>query len=293
MYDDEKKAWNWEKYIALYIKYHIILGNLMKCGHQDLDPGLDDQYLLNSMRCDKLSTAVAAVRVHTDKYEKVFDAVVASITQYIDKRESGPSVKVASISQTRPANQQKTSTTHGIFKGKIELKKYSSEEYDSMSMRQHQQFYKLWKKVGLIKGKKIPENNRALEARMAMLEVKKDNSRNESLFADEKPKASNPALDGKGRQSCADTWLLELPKEDSQPRVLRDSYVKPLRIICVIVAHALVASSKRKVEFDSHADTCVIGDKCLVIQDSWCCNRVSRSTEWTEVYLNDKSSYSN
>ena len=47
--------------------------------------------------------------------------------------------------------------------------------------------------------------------------------------------------------------------------MLRDSYVKPLSTIQVTVAHASVASSKPKVELDSHADTCVVGDNCLVI----------------------------
>ena len=35
---------------------------------------------------------------------------------------------------------------------------------------QHQQLYELQKKAGLIKGKKIPENNRDLEARVALLD---------------------------------------------------------------------------------------------------------------------------
>ena len=34
-----------------------------------------------------------------------------------------------------------------------------------------------------------------------------------------------------------------------------------------MVAHASVASSKAKVELDSHADTWVVGDKCLVIHN--------------------------
>ena len=34
-----------------------------------------------------------------------------------------------------------------------------------------------------------------------------------------------------------------------------------------MVAHASVASSKPKVELDSHADTCVVGDNYLVVQD--------------------------
>ena len=108
---------------------------------------------------------------------------------------------------------------------------------------------------------------------MATLEAKSENSSNESLFADMKPTASNrnnPALDKKGngtRQSHADAWWLGPSKGDSQPSVLRDSHIKPLSTIQVMVAHASVASSKPKVELDSHADTCVVGDNCLVIHD--------------------------
>ena len=39
-------------------------------------------------------------------------------------------------------------------------------------MGQHQQLYKLWKKTGLIKGKKTPESGRALEARVASFRQK-------------------------------------------------------------------------------------------------------------------------
>ena len=70
-----------------------------------------------------MSTAVAIVRAHTDKYEKDFDAVVAFLTHYIEKRALTPSMKIASVTQTRPAKWQKTSITSGTFKGKVELKK--------------------------------------------------------------------------------------------------------------------------------------------------------------------------
>ena len=78
-------------------------------------------------------------------------------------------------------------------------------------MAQHQQLYKLWKKAGLITGKRTPEISRAFKARVATLEAKTDNSSNWSLFPDEKPKANNknnPALDRKGngmRQSHSET----------------------------------------------------------------------------------------
>ena len=70
--------------------------------------------------------------------------------------------------------------------------------------------YELWKRAGLIKGKKTPESSRAIVARVAVLEAKSENSSNKSLFADVKPpasKRSNPALDRKRnrtRQSQAD-----------------------------------------------------------------------------------------
>ena len=76
--------------------------------------------------CDRLSTVVAAVRAHPEKYKKDFDTVVAFLSQNIDTK--APTLKVASITQTRPANRQKSSTSCGAFRGKIELKKYSREE---------------------------------------------------------------------------------------------------------------------------------------------------------------------
>ena len=58
----------------------------MEYGYQGLDPGSKVRYLLNGIKCDKLSTAVATVRAHPNKYEKEFDSVVAFCIQYIDKR---------------------------------------------------------------------------------------------------------------------------------------------------------------------------------------------------------------
>ena len=69
-----------------------------------------------------MSTTVAAVRAHPDRYEKDFDAVVAFLTQYIDKKTLTASNKVASVTQTRPAKRQKISTSHGIFRGLMEVK---------------------------------------------------------------------------------------------------------------------------------------------------------------------------
>ena len=142
-YYGKKKAWYWKMYIAHHVKYHILLGNLMEHGFQGLDSGSKAWYLLSGTMCDKLSTAVAAARANPDKYKKDFDSVFAFLNQNIDKRATTPSLKVAFVTQTRPAKWQKTSTSHGTFKGMIELKKYSWEKYDWMSVIQHQQLYVL------------------------------------------------------------------------------------------------------------------------------------------------------
>ena len=87
---------------------------------------------MNGIRCDKLSTAVATVRTHLDRYNKDFDVVVTFLTQYINRKAPTPSVKVASITQTRSAKRKKTRASYNIFRGKIELREYFKKEYDSI-----------------------------------------------------------------------------------------------------------------------------------------------------------------
>ena len=70
-----------------------------------------------------MSTAIATVRAHPDRYENDFDAVVAFLSQNIDKKAPTHSVKGASVTQTRPAKRQKTSTSCITFKGMITCKK--------------------------------------------------------------------------------------------------------------------------------------------------------------------------
>ena len=49
-----------------------------------------------------MSTAVATVRAHPDKYKKDFDTVVAFLTQYVDRKAPTLSVKVASVLENPP-----------------------------------------------------------------------------------------------------------------------------------------------------------------------------------------------
>ena len=135
---------------------------------------------MNGVRCDKLATAAVAAFVTQDINKKAPTAAVAAFVTQDIKKAPIPSLKVASVAQTRPAKWQRTSAIHVTFKWMIKLKKYSKEEYDSM-LSHHQQLYELQKKARLMKGKKIPESSRALKARVAMLEAKTDNSSNEHI----------------------------------------------------------------------------------------------------------------
>ena len=79
-----------------------------------------------------------------------------------------------------------------------------------MSTAQGWQFYDL----------KTPENSRALEAGIAMLEAKIDNSSDENLFPDEKPKTNNkndPAFNRKGSSHrCFMVRVIERGKSAQQ-----------------------------------------------------------------------------
>ena len=57
----------------------------MEYGYYGLDPESKDQYLLDGIRCDMLSTTVAAIKMHPNVYEKDFDAAVAFLTKYITR----------------------------------------------------------------------------------------------------------------------------------------------------------------------------------------------------------------
>ena len=104
-----------------------------------------------------MSTTVAAVRVHPDKYEKDFSKVVTFLSQYISQRAPTPSVKVASVGQSRPAKWQKTSATCSPFKGKIELKKYSREEYTQYQWHSINSYMSSGRKPELLKVRRPQE----------------------------------------------------------------------------------------------------------------------------------------
>ena len=75
----------------------------MEYKYQGLDQGSKVRHLLKGIRCNKLSTAVAIVRAHPDKYKSYLSIVFTFLTQYIDNRSSTLSAKVATVMETRPA----------------------------------------------------------------------------------------------------------------------------------------------------------------------------------------------
>ena len=107
------------------------------------------------------------------------------LTQNFDKIEPTPNIMIASIGKTRPAKQQKIITSCVTFKGKIKLKKYPEENQTH-------------------NGKKTLESSNGLEAIVAALAFETKNSSNESLFAEEKPKAkkrNEPAFHRMGNRT--------------------------------------------------------------------------------------------
>ena len=79
--------------------------------------------------------AIAVCRKSPDRYQKDFDACFAYLSQYVEKNRPMTGIKVVSVAQPRPAKWQCTET-NGTFKGKVELHKYSKDEYPSMSSAQ-------------------------------------------------------------------------------------------------------------------------------------------------------------
>ena len=147
---------------------------------------------------------------------------------------------------------------------------------------------------------KIVVGIQSQSAKVVMLEAKTDNSIDESLFTDEKPKSSNrhyTALDRKGtsiRQTKLGSWLGPLGG-DSKPNVLIDvKIIKPLITVHVMAVHASVASSKSKVELDSNAYKNLDGDICLVIHDNDKLKKMAitltEQSMQTEIHLDDQSS---
>ena len=188
---------------------------------------------MNGIRYDNLSIAFATVRAHPDKNKNDFDAVVTVLTKYIDKGAPTPSMKVASVTQTRPAKWQKTSTTCNNFKGKIEQRIIPGRSMTQCLQHSVNRCMSYGKMPDTFKGKNTSESSRYLKARAAALKAKAENSSDESLFGDvEKTKANkrdNPALYRKGcgnRQRHTHT-----SNGNSWPCVLRNRYVKPLSTI--------------------------------------------------------------
>ena len=90
----------------------------------------------------------------TEIHEKHFDAVFPYLLEFIQKWGITMNVKVTFIAPSRSANRQNTSEPYGTFKRMMNLKKYSMEEYNSMSAANKPQLFEVRHKAKLIKGKK-------------------------------------------------------------------------------------------------------------------------------------------
>ena len=78
-----------------------------------------------------------------------------------------------------------------------------------MSVAQHQELYKLQKKAGLIMVKKTQESRRSLEARVAALEAKTNNSSYQSLFTDVKIQSRVAAFEAQPNNSSYESLFTD------------------------------------------------------------------------------------
>ena len=119
----------------------------MEYGYQGLDPGSKVQYLLNGIRCNKLSTAVATVRAHPEKYEKNFNAVIAFFNQYIEKKAPKPSVKITSVGQNRLTKCKRQALPMVLSKEKLSWRitpERNMTQYQWHSTTSYMSFRKSW-----------------------------------------------------------------------------------------------------------------------------------------------------
>ena len=72
------------KNVSHHVKYYIVLKNLKVYSYQGLDTGMKVCHLLQSIKCNKMSSAITAVMANPDRCVKKIDACVIYLCQYVE-----------------------------------------------------------------------------------------------------------------------------------------------------------------------------------------------------------------
>ena len=84
-YDDERKAWDWNKYITLHKEQHDIIESLTDYGYSGMDDGTKVCPFLQGNKNTELEAAVNVVQAQLETYCTDFHAMVLYLGQIVTK----------------------------------------------------------------------------------------------------------------------------------------------------------------------------------------------------------------
>ena len=83
---DEKKGWDWDKYVALHKEQHMIMESLADHGYSGINEGIEVCHFLQLIRNTELKAAINVVWAQSEKYGKEFVTIVSYLGQMVIKK---------------------------------------------------------------------------------------------------------------------------------------------------------------------------------------------------------------
>ena len=80
-YDDKRKTWDWDKYVALHKEQHAIMESLTDYGYSGMDNGTKVHQFLQG-KSPELEAAVNVVHAQPEKYGTDFDATCLILSKW-------------------------------------------------------------------------------------------------------------------------------------------------------------------------------------------------------------------
>ena len=234
--------------------------------YSGMDNGTKVCHFFHGIKSTELEAAVNVVWAKPEKYGADFNAVVSYLSQMVTKK--GSTMQSIQIPKT---GSQPVKPKVVAFMGKVECKKYSKAVCNSMTREQQMQ------------GIKPTTSQTSTEARIAAHEAQLKIS-SQPRDGDVKKKEGETPRElawGRNRGNPVVTCQA-LGSKCKEPGQLLGSSKGETNASCVddyesatcanmqtvhLSAHNSLAVVNTKIELDSHVDTFVVGDHCLVVHD--------------------------
>ena len=144
-YTGELRRFNFEKYVTNHVHQHLILTNLVEHGYSGIDERSKVRHLLDGIKTDKLDSV--RTRIFSDEIlQNDFDASVSLFKDFI-KQAGDKGSQTLNISSLKEGDEQHTK--HPVrFRGQVEDRYYTKEEYRRLSDEQKDHLRKLRKDRG-------------------------------------------------------------------------------------------------------------------------------------------------